>query len=50
MIKGIKHIIFDLGGVLLNIDYNLTEKAFIDAGIKNFPELYGQLQQSDLFD
>ena len=50
MIKGIKHIIFDLGGVLLNIDYNLTEKAFIEAGIKNFPELYGQLQQSDLFD
>ena len=50
MIQGIKHIIFDLGGVLLNIDYKLTEQAFIDAGIKNFPELYGQLQQSALFD
>jgi len=50
MIEGIKHIIFDLGGVILNIDYKLTEKAFIDAGIANFPELYSQLRQSDLFD
>jgi len=50
MVSGIKHIIFDLGGVLLNIDYKLTEQAFIDAGIKNFPELYSQLQQTDLFD
>jgi putative hydrolase of the HAD superfamily len=50
MIAGIKHIIFDLGGVILNIDYKLTEKAFIDAGIPDFPELYSQLRQSDLFD
>jgi glucose-1-phosphatase len=50
MIKGIRHIIFDLGGVLLNIDYALTEKAFTDAGIDNFAELYSQLQQTDLFD
>jgi len=50
MIKGIKHIIFDLGGVILNIDYKLTEKAFIEAGITNFPELYSQLRQTDLFD
>ena len=50
MIKGIKHIIFDLGGVILNIDYSLTEQAFMDAGIPNFRELYSQLQQSELFD
>jgi len=50
MIQGIKHIIFDLGGVLLNIDYGLTEKAFIDAGIVDFPVLYSQLQQTPLFD
>lgn len=50
MMKGIRHIIFDLGGVLLNIDYQLTESAFIAAGITNFPALYSQLQQSDLFD
>ncbi len=50
MIEGIKHIIFDLGGVLLNIDYSLTEQAFVAAGITNFPQLYSQLNQSSLFD
>jgi FMN phosphatase YigB (HAD superfamily) len=50
MIQGIRHIIFDLGGVLLNLDYNLTEKAFIDLGITNFNEIYSQLRQTPLFD
>ncbi len=50
MIKGIRHIIFDLGGVLLNIDYKLTEEAFIKLGITDFPHLYSQLQQTTLFD
>ena len=50
MIQGIRHIIFDLGGVLLNIDYQLTEKAFIDLGINNFGQIYSQLQQTPLFD
>ncbi len=50
MIEGIKHIIFDLGGVLLNIDYKLTEKAFLALGIKDFPQLYSQLKQTPLFD
>jgi FMN phosphatase YigB (HAD superfamily) len=50
MIKGIRHIIFDLGGVLLNIDYGRTEAAFMAAGIDNFPELYSQAKQTDLFD
>lgn len=45
-----RHIIFDLGGVLLNIDYQLTEQAFLALGIKNFPEMYSQLKQSTLFD
>jgi putative hydrolase of the HAD superfamily len=43
-------IIFDLGGVLLNLDYDLTEKAFISLGIANFGESYSQLQQTHLFD
>jgi glucose-1-phosphatase len=43
-------IIFDLGGVLLNLDYDLTEKAFISLGMANFGEAYSQLQQTDLFD
>lgn len=50
MIENIRHIIFDLGGVLLNIDYQLTEKAFTDLGITNFGELYSQLKQTDVFD
>ena len=50
MIEGIRHIIFDLGGVILNIDYKLTEQAFVDAGITDFPALYSQLRQTDLFD
>ena len=46
----IKNIIFDLGGVILNIDYHLTSKAFQALGIANFDEIYSQAQQSDLFD
>lgn len=45
----IKNIIFDLGGVLLNIDFLKTEKAFVDLGIKNFGELYTQFHASPLF-
>lgn len=50
MIEGIKHIIFDLGGVLLNIDYSATEKAFQDLGITDFANRYSQLQQNNFFD
>lgn len=46
----IKNIIFDLGGVILNIDYNLTIRAFTDLGVKNFEKLYSQAQQDKLFD
>lgn len=46
----IKNIIFDFGGVILNIDYELTEKAFGNLGIINFKELYSQANQNQLFD
>ncbi len=45
-----EQIIFDLGGVLIDIDYQATEKAFIELGLKDFGEKYSQLNQSDLFD
>ena len=45
----IKNIIFDFGAVLLTLDYQLTEKAFINLGCKNFSVLYSQAQQNDLF-
>ncbi len=43
-------IIFDLGGVILNINYNLTAKAFQDLGLKDFDAIYSQATQSGLFD
>lgn len=48
--EGIKNIIFDLGGVLLNIDYNLTREAFINLGISQEQLLYSQKEQGLLFD
>jgi putative hydrolase of the HAD superfamily len=50
MIPGIRHIIFDLGGVLLNLDYSATERAFAELGITNFGALFSQLKQTPLFD
>lgn len=44
-----KNIIFDLGGVLFNVDYHLTRDRFIDLGVKNFDDLYSQADASDLF-
>ncbi len=43
-------IIFDLGGVLLNIDYMLTQRAFEVLGLSAFEEVYTQHQQSGVFD
>ena len=45
-----KAIIFDLGGVILNIDYNKTIKAFKNIGILNFDLLYSQALQNNIFD
>ena len=46
----INAIIFDLGGVLLNVDYTLTEQAFIDLGLEKFEQIFTQSKQSGLFD
>lgn len=43
-------IIFDFGGVLINIDYQATITAFKQLGITDFDALYSQANQSDLFD
>lgn len=50
MFQNIKNIIFDLGGVIINIDYLLTQKAFEDLGLNNFSEIYTQFQQDAVFD
>ena len=48
--ENIDAIIFDLGGVLIDIDYTKTRQAFENLGISNFNELYSQANQQDLFD
>ncbi|MGB1104382.1 MAG: HAD family hydrolase [Crocinitomicaceae bacterium] len=45
-----KTILFDLGGVLLNLDYQKTIDAFISLGIEDFKQLYAQAAQTALFD
>ncbi|MBS1627627.1 MAG: HAD family phosphatase [Bacteroidetes bacterium] len=45
----IKNIIFDLGGVFLNLNYQLTQDAFTQAGVKNFKELFTQHHSNKLF-
>jgi len=47
--KDIKNIIFDLGGVLLNIDFSITEKAFIELGVNQFSEMFTQYHSNQLF-
>lgn len=46
----VKNIIFDLGGVVLNVDYHLTTQKFAELGMKNFEDLYSQAHQNQLFD
>lgn len=50
MIKGIKHIIFDLGNVLLNINPGLTYKALADLKIPDFENFYQSLLQQNIFE
>ena len=46
----IKAIIFDLGGVLLNLDYQLTISAFTELGLHNSEALFSQKSQTSIFD
>ena len=48
--KEIKNIIFDLGGVLLDIDYHKTADAFKMLGVRQFDELYSQANANHLFE
>jgi FMN phosphatase YigB (HAD superfamily) len=46
----IKNVIFDLGGVLLNIDYNLTVEAFKELGVPFFEEVFSKFRQDRVSD
>jgi glucose-1-phosphatase len=50
MIKGIKHIIFDLGKVILNIDPSLSYKAFEKLEIPHFETVYQNLVEQNIFE
>ncbi|RLD67590.1 MAG: HAD family phosphatase [Bacteroidetes bacterium] len=45
----IRNIIFDLGGVILNIDFQRAADSFRKMGLNDFEGLYSQAQQVDLF-
>ncbi len=45
----IRNIIFDFGGVILNLDYNKTSQAFKNLGLQQFDSLYTQLRVGTLF-
>ena len=47
--NNIKNIIFDLGGVILNLDYSNTIKEFNKLGLFNFEKLYSQKKQAKIF-
>lgn len=46
----VKNIIFDLGGVILNIDYLLTIKGFEELGVETFEAVFSQQKQSKFTD
>jgi putative hydrolase of the HAD superfamily len=50
MVTPVKNIIFDLGGVIINLNYQLTRKAFEILGVANFNDLYTQHHANPLFE
>jgi len=45
----VRHILFDLGAVLLNIDYNLPVRAFSRLGVNGFDQMFAHAGQTELF-
>ena len=48
--NGINNVIFDLGGVLLDIDYQRSIDAFKKMGIVNFEDMFSQFKADELFE
>jgi putative hydrolase of the HAD superfamily len=46
----IRNIIFDLGGIFLNLDYQLTAQAFRRLGVTQYDELFSQHHANPLFE
>ena len=47
--ENVKNLLFDLGGVIVNINYHNTVDAFKELGIDDFKNHYTQTTQSGLF-
>jgi glucose-1-phosphatase len=47
LLNGIKNIIFDLGGVVINLDYNITLAEFKKLGIDDFDGVFNKNHQLD---
>jgi len=50
MMAQTKNIIFDLGGVLLDIDYQKTITAFEKLGLQHFEAMFSQFKADELFE
>lgn len=48
--KAVKNILFDLGAVLIDIDFEKVCKSFEKIGVKDFENQYSQLSASTLFE
>src|SRR5207253_3810793 len=48
--QGIKNVIFDLGGVILNLDLSRTISEFNKLSAISFEKIYTQANQNELFD
>jgi putative hydrolase of the HAD superfamily len=49
LMQGIKNIIFDLGGVIINLNNQLTEDAFLSMGARPFREYFGHGHAASFF-
>ena len=47
--KKVKALLFDLGGVIVDLDYKKTASAFENIGLKNAEKAYSQFNQTNLF-
>lgn len=47
--SGIKNIVFDYGGVIIDLYMDRTYKAFAELGVDNLPDLMGKLKESHVF-
>jgi len=45
----IRNIIFDFGGVICNIDISITERAFVELGIRQFDKEYSVTDRDNFF-